>query len=100
MKNIFLFFVVWSSCFPVAAQKKNGYVYLELPKNLLVTVSINNRLLKNVEKGYFIIPGKDLQSGTNTLTVDFENHQYKRQTFTIFNTVESQGLKLSRIANN
>jgi hypothetical protein len=81
------------------AQEKKSYLYLEVNKNLPVRVQLNDKAIKNNRKGYIIIP--QIKEGDNKLRFTFENPNFKTHTFTINSEAQkSQGLKLTRVANN
>ncbi len=81
------------------AQAKKTYVYLEVNKNLPVTIKLNNTPVKNERKGYVLIT--NLQAGSNVLSFDFANPDFKPHEFVLENTGEkSMGLKLARVSDN
>lgn len=81
-----------------AQTKKSNYLYLEINKNLPVSVKLNNKNIRNNHKGYIIIP--KLASGTNTIAFNFKNPNFRNHTFKIDGSNRSMGLKLMRVSGN
>ncbi len=78
---------------------QNGYIYLEVDKNLPVNIRLNEKEIKNDNKGYIIIP--QVEAGENKLDFKFNNPGFKKHSFFITQYNEkSQGYKLKRVANN
>lgn len=98
MKNTLLTALSMLFFFATHAQNKKSYLYLEVNKNLPVKVLLNDKTVKNSNKGYIIIP--NLPTGSNKLEFDFANPNFKNHVFEITTQSKSLGLKLSRVANN
>ncbi len=82
-----------------AQTPKSTYLYLEISKNLPVKIKLNDRSIRNEQKGYIIIPR--MNEGKNTLEFNFSNPNFKTHKFEIeSNGKRSVGLKLMRVSNN